>query len=76
MRETPDQQAKRDAGSRQVKYVSSSAPDWAIYGGCCRDLIGQPVCGLSVLISWEPRARSLARAFQNVLGLLVHVCPN
>ena len=53
--------------------VSSSAPDWAIYGGRCRDLIGQPVYGLAVLIGWEPRARSLARTFQNVLRLLTHV---
>ena len=45
----------------------SNAPDWAIYGSRRRDLIDQPVCGLEVLISWELRARSLARTFQNVL---------
>ena len=41
--------------------MSSSAPDWAIYGSRCRDLIGQPECGLEVLIGWEPHARTHAR---------------
>ena len=60
MRETPNQQAKRDAEADK-ESVSSRAPGWAIYGGRCRDLIGQPECGLDALIGWEPRARTHAR---------------
>ena len=51
----PADEARRGKPTRET---SSSAPDRTIYGGRCRDLIGQPECGLEVLIGWEPRARA------------------
>ena len=57
---------RRGAGEvrrrKPTREVCSSAPDRTIYGSRCRDLIGQPEWGLGVLISWEPHARTLARA--------------
>ena len=51
MGETPNQRVKRDAGSRQGKCLGSR----------CRDLIGQPECGLEALIGWESLARTHTR---------------
>ena len=52
MGETLNQRVKCDAGSRQEKCVLAQLT--------CRDLIGQPECGLEASIGWEPRARSHA----------------
>ena len=51
----PADEARRRKPTREV---SSIAPDRAIYGSHCRDLIGQPECGLEALIDWEPHARA------------------
>ena len=54
----PADEARRRKTTREV---CSSAPDRTVYGSRCRGLIGQPECGLEVLIGWEPQARSLAK---------------
>ena len=57
-----DAEAAGEARCRKpTRVVCPSAPERTKYGGRCRDLIGQPECGLEVLIGWEPRACPLAR---------------
>ena len=56
--------------------VCSSAPDRTIYGSRCRDLIGQPECGLEVLIGWVPHGRSHAQIVlpeHSIMRSLTHV---
>ena len=71
MEETPNQQVTRDTGNRQGKFL-----DQATHGSRCRDLIGQPECGLEAFIGWKPRALAHEWYFRNVLRSLTHVCLN
>ena len=72
MRETPNQRVKRDAGSRQGKCPQAHLT--GLYTEvACRDLNGQLEGRLKALISWEPRAHTHERPFQNLLRLLTHV---
>ena len=57
-----------------TKEVCSSAPDRTIYGSRWRDPIGQPECGLEVLIGWEPHARAHAQMVSPERSEVADVC--
>ena len=49
----------------------TSAPDRAIYDGRCRDLIGQPKCGLEATTRVHARTNGRSRTFWGCWGMCV-----